>query len=80
MRSPELDKAKHQTKSCTPRVWPPGHIQAAETRPKLRFRGFVREVGGVFAPPIFVRSSPLGFAYKSELFRDHRERQCRDRF
>ena len=50
--------------STTPQVWPPGHILAAKMRPKPRFHGLVSLIGGAFAPPIFVRSSPLGFAYK----------------
>ena len=37
----------------------PGHENVAISR----FRGFVKEVGGAFAPPIFVGPSPLGFAY-----------------
>ena len=42
-------------------TWPhPG----AKTRPKPRFRGFVRELGEAFAPPIFIRSHRLGFSYK----------------
>ena len=64
MGNPELDKEKLVMQELYPLVWPSRQTQAVETRPNPRFRGFVEEVGGAFAPPIFVRSSPLGFAYK----------------
>ena len=41
-----------------------GMAIAVETRPNPRFRSFVRELGGAFAPPIFIRSYRSGFAYK----------------
>ena len=50
--------------STTNRVWPPGHTLAAETRLKLHFHGLVSELGGAFAPPIFIRSPMVGLAYK----------------
>ena len=57
-------KSDHVAGSCaSPAVatWPqPGRGNVAFAA----FRGFVKSVGGAFAPPIFVRSPMLGFAYK----------------
>ena len=57
-------KINREAGEYTNRVWPPGHTLVAETRPRPRFRGFVRELGGAFAPPIFIRSYRWVFAYK----------------
>jgi len=54
---------------------PLGCGQVMETQPKPHFRGLLEFVGEVFAPPIFIRPSPLGLPINTGFFRDQRNDQ-----
>ena len=53
--------AKTHASHISTRMWPLGHILAADPWPKPWIRGLLVEIRGVFAPLISSLLSPLGF-------------------
>ena len=60
MGNPEPDKGKSLNQELYPRVWPPGHSLASETRPKSHFRDLLDSVEGALLPYLHTLL-PVGF-------------------
>ena len=61
-------EAKSHASQTATRMWPDGHILAADPRPKPQIRDMLVEIRGAFAPLISSLLSLWGFAYKEEGF------------
>ena len=61
-------EAKSHANHISTRMWPLGHILAADPRPEPRIRGLLEEIRGAFAPLISSLLSLSVFAYKRQGF------------